>query len=53
MNLVFNSQNNKFHRSDLGLDPITLILKLDLDMVQMYHHTNNEDSMSRHSKVIV
>ena len=29
---------------------MTLILKLDLDMVKMYHHTKNEVSMSRHSK---
>ena len=32
---------------------MTLILKLDLDMIKMYDHTNNEVSMSRHSKVIV
>ena len=38
--------------SDLGLDSMTLILKLDLNMVKMYHHTKNEVSMSRHSKVI-
>ena len=31
---------------------MTLILKLDLDMVKMYHHTKNEVSMSSHSKVI-
>ena len=31
---------------------MTLIPKLDLDMVKMYHHTQNEVSMSRHSKVI-
>ena len=29
-----------------------LILKLDLDIVKMYHHTKNEDSKSRHSTVI-
>ena len=29
-----------------------LTLKLELDMVKMYHHTKNEVSMSRHSKVI-
>ena len=29
-----------------------LVLKFDLDMVKMYHHTKNEVSMSRHSKVI-
>ena len=31
---------------------LTLILKLDLDIVQMYHHTNNEASVSTASKVI-
>ena len=31
---------------------MTLILKLDLDMVKMYHHTKNEISMSTGSKVI-
>ena len=31
---------------------MTLILKLDLDMVKMYHHTKTEVSMSKHSKVI-
>ena len=31
---------------------MTLLLKLDLDMVKMYHHTKNEVSMSKHSKVI-
>ena len=31
---------------------MTLILKFDLDMVKMYHHTKNEVSTSRHSKVI-
>ena len=30
---------------------MTLILKLDLDMVKMYLHTKNEVSMSRGSKV--
>ena len=32
---------------------MTLILKLDLDMVRMYLHTKNEVSMSSGSKVIV
>ena len=32
---------------------MTLIIKLDLDMVKMYLHTKNEVSMSRGSKVIV
>ena len=31
---------------------MTLILKFDLDMVKMYHHTKNEVSMSTGSKVI-
>ena len=31
---------------------MTLILKLDLDMVKMYHHIKNEVSMSTGSKVI-
>ena len=31
---------------------MTLILKIDLDMVKMYLHTKNEVSMSRGSKVI-
>ena len=32
---------------------MTLILKLDLDMVRMYLHAKNEVSMPRGSKVIV
>ena len=31
---------------------MTLILKLDLDIVKMYHHTKNEVSMLTASKVI-
>ena len=31
---------------------MNLVLKLDLDMIKMYHHTENEVSMSRHLKVI-
>ena len=34
------------------LDPMTLVLKLDLDIVKMYYHTKNNVSMSRHPKVI-
>ena len=30
-----------------------MVLKLVLDIVKMSYHTNNEVSMSRHSKVIV
>ena len=38
-NLVSDSQNSSFHQNDLDFDPMTLVLKLDLDMVRMYHHT--------------
>ena len=31
---------------------MTFVLKLDLDIVKMSHHTKNKVSMSRHSKVI-
>ena len=31
---------------------MTLVLKLDLDMVNMFHYTKNEASMSMHPKVI-
>ena len=37
---------------DLDLDPMTLILKFDIDMIKMYQHTKNEVSMSSASKVI-
>ena len=43
-------QNDQFYKSDLDLG--TLVLKLNLDMVKMYHYTKNEDSISRHSKVV-
>ena len=49
--MVSNSPESPFDQSDLGLDLMTLILKLDLDMAKMSHHTKNEVSMSRHSKV--
>ena len=52
-NLGFNSQNKHFHQSDLDLHPMVLVLKLDLDMVKILHHTKNEVSMSKHSTVIV
>ena len=42
----------KFYCCDLELDPMTLILKLDPDIMKMYCHTKNEVSRSRHSKVI-
>ena len=31
---------------------MALVLKLDLDMFKIYHHTQNEVFMSQHSKVI-
>ena len=31
---------------------MTLVLKLDLNMVKIYHHTKNEVSMSTYSKVV-
>ena len=34
----------------MTLTQMTLILKLDLDMVKMYHNTKNEVSLSTHSK---
>ena len=50
---VQNSKKYQFFCShDLDLDPMTLILKLDLDIIKMYLHTKNEVSSSRHSKVI-
>ena len=52
MNLVSNNQNYLFCKIDLDLEPMTLGLKLNLDIVKMYHHVKNEVSMSRHSKVI-
>ena len=38
--------------NDLGLDPMTSVLKGPPDMVKMYQHTKSEVSMLRHSKVI-
>ena len=47
------SKINIFPLDDLDLDPITLKLKLDLDMVKMQHHTKNKKfSMLTGSKVI-
>ena len=37
-----NSQNNQFYQSNLDLDPMTLILRLDLEMVKMYLNAKNE-----------
>ena len=36
--MVSHSQNSPFYQNDIDLDPMTLILKLDLDKVKMYHH---------------
>ena len=41
-----------FYPFDLDLDPMTLVLKLDLDMVKMYLHTKNEVHSYSGSKVI-
>ena len=43
-------ENMMFYSFDL--DPMTLILKLDLDMVKMYLHTKNEVPSYISSKVI-
>ena len=50
----FGVQQSKksVYKSDLDLNPMTLILKFDLDKVKMSHHTKNEVSMLRHSKGI-
>ena len=37
---------------DLDLDPMTLILKLDLDIVKMHVCTQNKDATFNSSKVI-
>ena len=45
-------RNISFYIFDLDLDPMTLILKLDLDIKMTYLHTKNEVPRSRHSKAI-
>ena len=42
----------KFYSFDLDLDPMTLLLKLDLDIVNMYVYTNNKVPRLSSSKVI-
>ena len=42
MNLVSNCHNNQFYKINLDLDPKTLVVKPDLDMVKMYRHIKNE-----------
>ena len=39
-------------KNEFDLDPMTLILKLDQDMVTMYLHTKNEVPSFSSSKVI-
>ena len=41
-----------FYSFDLDHNPMTLVLKLDLDMVKMYLHTKNEVPSYSGSKVI-
>ena len=38
---------------DLDLDPMTLVLKLDLDIIKMYVCTKNEVPIFNGSKVII
>ena len=45
-------ENMMFYSFDLDLDPMTLVLQLDLDMVKMYLHTKNEVPSYSSSKVI-
>ena len=42
-----------FHSFDLDFDPMTLILKLNLDMVKMYLHAEIKVPSYSISKVIV
>ena len=46
-------QNLTFYFHDLELDPMTLVLKLDLDIVVTYQYTKYEVNRSNCSKVIV
>ena len=52
--MVSNSPKSTFYQSDLDLyiDPMTLILKLDVDIVNISYHTKDKVSMLRYSKVI-
>ena len=42
-----------FYSFDLDLDPMTLVLKLDLDIIKMYVCTKNEVPTFSGSKVII
>ena len=37
-----------FYQNDLDLDPMTLVLKLDLDVVKMYHYAKNKFARAMH-----
>ena len=52
MTLMIILKKSPFYQSDLDLDPMTLILKLDLDMVKMSYFIKNAVSILRHSKVL-
>ena len=53
MILADNSQKlDIFYHCDLELDPMTLTLKLDLDILKMHHPAKKEVSRSSSSKVI-
>ena len=43
----------KVQSFDLDLDPMTLVVKLDLDIIKMYMCTKNEVPTFRGSKVII
>ena len=49
--MVSKCPRSPFYQSDLYIDPMTMILKLDLDMVEMSCRTKNDVSMLRHLKV--
>ena len=45
--LMSRYANKQFSINDLNTDPMTLTLKLYLDMVKMYYHTKNEVSLQK------
>ena len=45
-------QNISLYAFDLDLNPVILVLKLDLDMLKMHQRTENEVTNSYDSKVI-
>ena len=47
----YSTKYHFFGSCDLDLEPMTLILKLDLDIIKMCLHAKNEVSRSKHSKV--